>query len=117
MNTEYPDDPDGDVLSAMAESGIDMTQALQFEFVIDAPGEPAAKAIEKDLAAAGHEAAADYEDGEPEEGIEPGWVVSVDVEMVPEYQRIIDTQAEFQKFAETHGGQVDGWGAVVDEPE
>ena len=35
MNTSYPEDADGDVLKAMAESGVDMTQPLTIEFVID----------------------------------------------------------------------------------
>jgi hypothetical protein len=114
MNISYPDDADGDVLSAMAESGVDMTQPLTIEFVIDAPGEQNAMDIEKDLIAAGHPAVADFEDGDPEEGIDPGWVVSVELQMVPDYQRIMDLQEELNRFAGAHGGQVDGWGAMVD---
>ncbi|MFT4515832.1 MAG: regulator of RNase E activity RraB [Planctomycetota bacterium] len=115
MSISYPDDADGNVLTAMAESGVDMTKPLTIEFVIDAPGEQPAKAIEAETAAAGYPAVADFEDGDPEEGIDPGWVVSVEVEMAPEYQPIIDLQEKLQGFAEAHGGQVDGWGAMVDE--
>lgn len=114
MNISYPDDADGDVLRAMAESGVDMAQPLTIEFVIDAPSEQHAKAIEKDLAAAGHPAVADYEDGDEEEGIDPGWVVSVELQMVPDYQRIIDLQDELNRIASAHDGQVDGWGAMVE---
>tara|TARA_R110002072_G_scaffold174303_3_gene329331 strand:- start:13878 stop:14240 length:363 start_codon:yes stop_codon:yes gene_type:complete len=114
MTISYPDDADGDVLAAMAESGVDMQQELTIEFVIDAPSEQHSKAIEADIAAAGYPAVAEFEDGDPEEGIDPGWVVSVEVEMAPEYQPIIDLQAKLQGFAEKHGGQVDGWGAMVD---
>lgn len=117
MTTSYPDDADGDVLSAIAESGIDMTQPLTIEFVIDAPSEQHANAIAKDLVAAGHPAVAEYEDGDDEVGIDPGWVVMIEMEMVPEYQRLVDLQKEFNKFAAAHGGQVDGWGAMVDAPE
>ena len=114
MNTSYPDDADGDVLSAMAESGVDMSKPLTIEFVIDAPSEQHAKAIETDLSAAGHPAVTEYEDGDEEEGIDPGWVVMVERNMVPDYQSIMDLQAEFTRFAEAHGGQVDGWGAMVE---
>lgn len=115
MTTSYPEDPDGDVLDAMAVSGVDMTKPLPIEFVIDTPGEDAAKAIELDLVAAGFEATAEFEDAEPEEEIEAGWVVTVDVEMVPEYQPILDLQAKLQTFADAHGAKVDGWGALIDE--
>lgn len=116
MNTSYPDDADGDVLNAIAESGVDMTQPLTIEFVIDAPSEQHALAIAKDLVAAGHPAETVYEDGEPEEGIEPGWVVMIENDLVPDYQRIIDMQAEYNRFAAAHDGKVDGWGAMIDAP-
>ena len=117
MNSSYPDDADGDVLNAIAESGVDMTQPLTSEFVIDAPSERHARAIEEDLAAAGHPAEAVYEDGDEAEGIEPGWVVMIEQDVVPEYQRIIDMQAEFDRFASAHQGKVDGWGAMIDSSD
>lgn len=117
MTTSYPDDADGDVLTAMAESGIDMTEELTIEFIIDAPGEQKAKAIEADAAAAGYPAMAEFEGGDPEEGIDPGWVVSIEVEMAPDYDSIVDLQKKLQGFAEVHGGQVDGWGAMIDEAD
>ena len=113
MNTSYPDDDDGDVLRAMAESGVDMAEPVTIEFVIDAPSEEKAKAIEAALAAGGHPASADFEDGDPEEGIDPGWIVSVELEMVPDYQALITLQAELERVAKGHDGQVDGWGAIV----
>jgi len=117
MNTSYPDDADGDVLSAIAESGIDMTQPLAIEFVIDAPSEQHARAIEKDLVAAGHPAETVFEEGDEDVGIEEGWVVMIEMDLVPEYQRLMDLQKTFNEFAAAHGGQVDGWGAMVDPPE
>ena len=117
MTTSYPDDADGDVLAAMADSGIDMTKAVPIEFIVDAPNEQNAKSIEAAAAAIGYPAIADFEDGDPEEGIEPGWVVSIEVEMAPEYQLIIDLQKKLQGIAEAHGGQVDGWGAMIDESD
>lgn len=117
MNTSYPDDADGDVLSAIAESGIDMTQPLTIEFVIDTSSEQNARAIEKDLVAAGHPAEAVFEEGDAEVGIEEGWVVMIELEMVPEYERLVELQKTFNEFAAAHGGQVDGWGAMVDPPE
>lgn len=117
MNTSYPEDADGDVLNAMAESGVDMTQQITIEFVIDAPDEQRAKAIEADLTTAGHPATAEYEDGDAEEGIDPGWVVMVELEMVPDYQSIMALQDKLKSLAQVHGGQVDGWGAMVDSPE
>ena len=115
MTTSYPEDADGDVLDAMAESGIDMSKPVPIEFVIDTPSEQSAKSIEADVAAAGFPAVAEFEDGDKEEGIDPGWVVTVEVEMAPEYQPIIDLQKKLQDFASAHGGQVDGWGALVDD--
>ena len=117
MNSSYPDDADGDVLNAIAESGVDMTQPLTIEFVIDAPSERHARAIEEDLAAAGHPAEAVGEDGDAAEGVEPGWLVMIEQDVVPEYPRILDMPAECDRFASAHQAKVDGGGALIESSD
>ena len=41
----------------------------------------------------------------------------IEQDVVPEYQRIIDMQAEFDRFASAHQGKVDGWGAMLDSSD
>ena len=119
--TNFPDDADGAVLKSLAEHGIDLTQVLEIEFALTAPDEDGAKKIAAAVKAAGFEPEISYDDGEPdpdgqvrdEEAFGPSWAVFVAMEMVPEYQRIIDIQAELRALAQPLGGEPDGWGVLV----
>ena len=54
------------------------------------------------------------EDQDEDDGCdEPSWTIYVVMEIVPDYQRIVDIQAELDALAKPFGGEVDGWGAMV----
>lgn len=120
--TNFPDDSDGAVLKSLAKHGVDLSKSLEIEFAMTAPDEQGAKDIAAAFAAAGYDAEISYDDGEPdpdgqvqddEEGFGPSWAVFVAVEMVPEYQRLVDIQAELKTLAQPLGGKPDGWGVLI----
>ena len=118
----FPDDEDGAVLASLAEAGVDLSQQLELEFVIDAPHEAAANKIAEAVRAGGHACQVEYDEGEPDEDGEvdaddeefvPSWAIYVGIEMVPEHARIVQLQQMFTQLAEPHGGACDGWGAMA----
>ncbi|GAA5506788.1 ribonuclease E inhibitor RraB [Novipirellula caenicola] len=123
--TTYPEDADGAVLANLQSLGVDMSAPLLIEFAVDAPDEASAHRIEKALMAKQYETEVYYDSGEPEEGEEaaedddeefgPAWTVYVNVTMVPEYDKIMQIQAELDELSKPHGGRSDGWGVMVDE--
>lgn len=124
--TDYPDDDDGFVLRQLAEHGVDMTQPLLIEFAVAVPDEPAAEAVSEALIAAEYDAAAEYDEGEPDEDgnidpddeeFGPSWTVYVNVEMVPDHQRIVDIQKDLDRIAGPLGGHADGWGVMLEGDE
>lgn len=119
----YPDDADGAALAALAAEGVDMSQPLSIEFAVAAPDETSAQAIGDALAKAGYAAEIDFDEGEPDEDgkvdpddeeFGPAWTVFATIKMVPEYQRIVEIQADLDRLARVHGGQADGWGAMLE---
>lgn len=121
--TTYPDDADGAVLQELESHGVDMTQPLTIEFAIAAPDESSANSIAIALSATGYEPEIAYDEGEPDEDGEidpedeeefgPSWSVYVSIEMVPTYDDIVRIQEELDALAQQHGGNADGWGAML----
>ena len=110
----FPDDEDGAVLASLARAGVDLSQPVEVEFVIDAPDEGAAAAVAEAVRRAGHACAVEYDEGEDgDEDLGPSWVVYVTLELVAEHARIVALQRTFTQLAEPHGGACDGWGALV----
>ncbi len=121
--TTYPDDADGAVLAELAAQGIDMSQPLLIEFLIAAPDEATANAIDEALTKAGYESQVEYDEGEPDEDDEidpdneelgPSWTVYASERMIPKYSEIVRIQAELDRLARPLGGMSDGWGVLLD---
>lgn len=118
---QYPNDADGNALARIAADGIDMSKPLLIEFAIDAPNEAAANAIAKTLNDKNYKTDIYYDEGELDDDVEPdsdefgpSWTVYANVEMVPEYKRIIEIQETLDAYAKQHGGTADGWGTLVE---
>ncbi len=126
--TDYPDDADGAVLADLAARGVDMSSPLLIEFAVAAPDEASANAIAKSLRAAGYDTEICFDKGEPDEDepdeddeldpddeeFGPSWTVFANVSMIPEHDELLRIQAELDRIAEPHGGQVDGWGVMLE---
>lgn len=124
--TNYPDDADGAVLADLAARGVDMSSPLLIEFAVAAPDEDSANAVAKALRAAGYDTEVCFDDGEIDEDDEgdeldpddeafgPSWTVFANVSMIPEYDELMRIQADLDRLAGPHGGQVDGWGTMLE---
>ncbi|WP_337878632.1 ribonuclease E inhibitor RraB [Rheinheimera sp.] len=104
---QFPDDGNGDMLKAMAESGMDLNQVLALDFYL--VFEDKTKA-EQALAAL----AASEMDGEVELNLNDldQWELIVCLNMLPEHAAITAKEKELDKFAKKFGGYNDGWGVM-----
>ena len=120
----YPADDDGQALARLAESGIDMSTELVFEFSLLVKNEDEAKAVTKALQVnkIGQKYETDYDEGELEEGEEmteensefwPSWTVYVIVSMLPKYEEVVAFQNSLREVCSKDGGSLDGWGVSV----
>lgn len=105
---QYPDDDNGKMLAAMADAGIDLTKALDVDFFLVFEDQRDAESAVEELAKSDLE-------GELELHLndELGkWELIVCINMVPEYQAIVDQEFELNGFAAEFGGATDGWGVM-----
>ncbi|ASJ96348.1 MULTISPECIES: ribonuclease E inhibitor RraB [Shewanella] len=105
---QYPDDDNGKMLAAMADAGIDLTKALDVDFFLVFEDQRDAESAVEELAKSDLE-------GELELHLndELGkWELIVCINMVPEYQAIVDQEFELNEFAAEFGGATDGWGVM-----
>jgi hypothetical protein len=114
----FPDDEDGAVLASLVAAGVDLSQPIEVEFVIDAPDEQAAAAVAAAVRDAGYDCQVEYDEGEggdedQRDDFGPSWAIYVPMEMLAEHARIVALQRTFTQLAEPHGGACDGWGALA----
>lgn len=105
---QFPDDDNGKMLAAMAESGIDLSKALDVDFFLVFEDQ-------RDAESAAEELAQSELEGEMELHLndELGkWELIVCVNMVPEYDAIVSQELELNTFAAEFGGATDGWGVM-----
>ncbi|WP_337840773.1 ribonuclease E inhibitor RraB [Rheinheimera sp.] len=104
---QFPDDGNGDMLKAMAESGMDLNQVLALDFYL--VFEDKTKA-EQALAAL----LASEMDGEAELNLNDldQWELIVCLHMLPDHAAITAKEKELDKFAKKFGGYNDGWGVM-----
>ncbi|GIU02038.1 ribonuclease E inhibitor RraB [Shewanella algidipiscicola] len=105
---QFPDDDNGKMLAAMAESGIDLSKALDVDFFLVFEDQ-------RDAESAAEELAQSELEGEMELHLndELGkWELIVCINMVPEYDAIVSQELELNTFAAEFGGATDGWGVM-----
>lgn len=102
-----------------------MTRPRKIEFAIAVPNENAAEGVSIALRRNDYEAEIYYDEGEPDETgqipgegeFAPSWTVYTVIDMVPDYARIIEIQAELDRIASPLGGRSDGWGTLSESNE
>ena len=100
----YPNDPTGDALRSIAESGSDMNQPMEIEYHIFVEDQAAGDAVSTALRAAGLDTEV-WCDEETDE-----WTCTCYKTMLATYDGILETEAMLAKLCEALGGTPDGWG-------
>ena len=119
MDTESSNDSDRDALSRLAESGVDMTRAVRFEFSIHVENQEMAEHVLGVLKAAklGSSVEAVFDEGELEDGEElgreneqfwPSWTVYISRTMIPDYEAVVGFQKALAGVCQG-AGTPDGW--------
>ena len=105
---QFPDDDNGKMLAAMAEAGIDLTKALDVDFFLVFDDQRDAETALEELANSDLE-------GEVELNLndELGkWEIIVCINMVPDYDDLVEQETILNYFAAEFGGMTDGWGVM-----
>ena len=106
---QFPDDDNGNVLWQMAEDGDDLTELHEIEFSISFQDQKNAEQCALYLLYQEQKVSLFQDDSvEPNE-----WVITIFVNMEPEYSDIVDLEQWFTKIAEQFGGEYDGWGCMA----
>lgn len=106
--SQFPDDGNGDMLQAMADAGMDLSQPTALDFYLvfadKTKAEQALAALTQDNSSDG-EVELNFNDLEQ-------WELIVSLSMLPDHAAITAKEAELDKFARKFGGHNDGWGVM-----
>jgi hypothetical protein len=106
--SQFPDDGNGDMLQAMADAGMDLSQPTALDFYLvfadKTNAEKALAALTQDNSSDG-EVELNFNDLEQ-------WELIVSLTMLPDHAAITAKEAELDKFARKFGGHNDGWGVM-----
>ncbi|MCE9684952.1 ribonuclease E inhibitor RraB [Shewanella sp. AS16] len=105
---QFPDDDNGQMLAAMADAGIDLSQALDVDFFLVFDDQRDAESALEALS--GSEPEGELEINFSEELSK--WELIVSLNMVPEYAAIVAEETRLNDFAAEFDGMTDGWGVM-----
>ncbi|MBV7315186.1 ribonuclease E inhibitor RraB [Shewanella sp. NIFS-20-20] len=105
---QFPDDDNGQMLAAMQESGIDLSQALDVDFFLVFDDKRDAESALEDLVASDVSGELELNFSEELEK----WELIVCINMVPEYEALVAKETWLHDFASEFDGQSDGWGVM-----
>ncbi|MGX9461634.1 ribonuclease E inhibitor RraB [Shewanella sp. A14] len=105
---QFPDDDNGQMLAAMAEAGIDLTQSLEVDFFLVFDDQRDAESAIEALSQT--DMKGELELNFDEESTK--WEVIVCLHMVPEYATLVAKETELNNFAQEFDGVSDGWGVM-----
>ena len=105
---QFPDDDNGQMLAAMAEAGIDLTQSLEVDFFLVFDDQRDAESAIEALSQT--DMNGELELNFDEESTK--WEVIVCLHMVPEYNALVAKETELNIFAQEFDGISDGWGVM-----
>ncbi|MEZ9595267.1 ribonuclease E inhibitor RraB [Shewanella sp. 10N.261.52.F9] len=105
---QFPDDDNGKMLEAMADAGIDLSQALDVDFFLVFEDQRDAESALEELGKSDLEGEIELllndESGK--------WELIVCLNMVPAYDAIVEQEISLHEFAQEFGGITDGWGVM-----
>ncbi|MDR0235209.1 ribonuclease E inhibitor RraB [Acinetobacter sp.] len=113
---KFPEDDNGNLLWQMHEDGDDLDEIHEIEFSMYFKTQELAEKCAISLLLEEQKISL-YLDEE----VQPSeWVITVYVNLYPEYEDIVDLEQWFTKIAEQYEGEYDGWGCttyIFDEEE
>jgi hypothetical protein len=108
MDSQFPDDENGDVLRRMAAAGVDLVSPRVLDFEHCFPDEQSARRFYDAVSGTVLEARLIRPD--PAEGT--GWEVQCRQRMTPTHAAITETETRLATVANRFGGYPDGWGSM-----
>ncbi|GIU51349.1 MULTISPECIES: ribonuclease E inhibitor RraB [Shewanella] len=105
---QFPDDDNGKMLAAMAESGIDLSVALDVDFFLIFDDQRDAESALEALAQTDLNGELELNFSEEIEK----WELIVCLNMVPSYDDLVAKEIELNTFAQEFDGMTDGWGVM-----
>lgn len=108
---QFPDDDNGKMLQAMADAGIDLSVALDVDFFLVFEDQRDAESATEELGKSDLEGEIELllndESGK--------WELIVCLNMVPDYNTIVEQELSLHEFAQEFGGVTDGWGVMQNQ--
>lgn len=104
---QFPDDGNGDMLRALMDAGIDLSQPLAIDFYLVFKNKDQAEKAMSALVASELQGEVELHFNDLEQ-----WELIVSQTMVPEHAAVTAREAELDKFAKKFGGHNDGWGVM-----
>jgi len=104
---QFPDDGNGDMLRALMDAGIDLSQPLAIDFYLVFKNKDQAEKAMAALVASELQGEVELHFNDREQ-----WELIVSQTMVPEHAAVTAREAELDKFAKKFGGHNDGWGVM-----
>lgn len=104
---QFPDDGNGDMLRALMDAGIDLSQPLAIDFYLVFKNKDQAEKAMAALVASELQGEVELHFNDLEQ-----WELIVSQTMVPEHVAVTAREAELDKFAKKFGGHNDGWGVM-----
>ena len=104
---QFPDDGNGDMLRALMDAGIDLSQPLAIDFYLVFKNKDQAEKAMAALVASELQGEVELHFNDLEQ-----WELIVSQTMVPEHAAVTAREAELDKFAKKFVGHNDGWGVM-----
>ncbi|MBU0912458.1 MAG: ribonuclease E inhibitor RraB [Gammaproteobacteria bacterium] len=104
---QFPDDGNGDMLRALMDAGIDLSQPLAIDFYLVFKNKDQAEKAMAALVASELQGEVELHFNDLEQ-----WELIVSQTMVPEHAAVTTREAELDKFAKKFSGHNDGWGVM-----
>ncbi len=103
-----PDDDNGKMLAAMMDAGIDLTQSMDIDFFLVFDEQRDAETALEDLVKSDLNGEVELMFNEETTKHE----IIVSINMIPEYDAIVEQEAALNEFADEYDGMTDGWGVM-----
>lgn len=103
----FPNDPNGDVLQRMHESGMDLSVSHNIEYFHEFSDLSSANAMAEHV-----KKIMNVSSIEIEENDDGGWDVVCIIALIPTHAGITKLELALKKIAEENGGSAEGWGVM-----